>query len=73
MIPEILDGCGLVVPPGDVRALSDALRRLLADRVLAEALGRRARARCEEHYSFGAARRHLFPLLDALAAGRRQP
>jgi glycosyltransferase involved in cell wall biosynthesis len=72
MIPEILDGCGLVVPPGDVRALSDALRRLLADRALAEALGRRARARCEQHYSFDTARRHLFPLLDALADGRCQ-
>lgn len=71
MIPEILDGCGLVVPPGDVRALSEALRRLLADRALAEALGRRARARCEAHYSFAAARRDLFPMLDALAAGRR--
>lgn len=73
MIPEILDGCGLIVPPGDVRALSEAVRRLLADRVLAEALGRRARARCEEHYSFAAARRHLFPLVDALVAGRRPP
>jgi glycosyltransferase involved in cell wall biosynthesis len=73
MIPEILDGCGLIVPPGDVRALSEAVRRLLDDRALAEALGRRARARCEEHYSFAAARRHLFPLVDALAAGRRRP
>lgn len=73
MIPEILDGCGLIVPPGDVRALSEALRRLLADRALAETLGRRARARCEEHYSFAAARRHLFPMLDALAAARRRP
>jgi glycosyltransferase involved in cell wall biosynthesis len=72
MIPEILDGGGLIVPPGDVRALSEALRRLLADRALAEALGRRARARCEEHYSFAAARRRLFPLLDALAAGRQR-
>ena len=67
MIPEILDGCGLVVPPGDVRALGAALGRLLGDRAMAGALGRRARARCEEHYSFAAARRRLYPLVDSLA------
>jgi glycosyltransferase involved in cell wall biosynthesis len=70
MIPEILDGCGVVVPPGDVRALGEAVRRLLADRPRAEALGRQARARCQEQYSFVAARRRLYPLIDALAARR---
>jgi glycosyltransferase involved in cell wall biosynthesis len=73
MIPEVLDGCGLVVTPGDVTALREAIRRLLADRPLAEDLGRRARARCQEHYSFAAARRRLFPLVDALVGGRRSP
>lgn len=73
MIPEILDGCGLVVPPGDVRALGAALQRLLGDRAAAEALGRLARRRCEEHYSFTAARGHLYPLIDRLAAAHRLP
>ena len=68
MIPEILDGCGVVIPPGDVRALGAALGRLLGDRATAEALGRRARARCEEHYSFAAARRLLYPLVDGLVS-----
>ncbi len=27
-VPEILETCGLIVPPGDVNALADALRRL---------------------------------------------
>src|SRR5207244_11528969 len=31
MIPEILDGCGCLVPPGNVPALAGARRRLLAD------------------------------------------
>ena len=45
-----------------------ALGRLLGDRAMAEALGRRARARCEEHYSFAAARRRLYPIVDSLAS-----
>jgi glycosyltransferase involved in cell wall biosynthesis len=66
MIPEILEGCGVIVPPADVRALAAALRRLLDDPSEAEALGRRARARCEAEYSFRAARARLFPLLERL-------
>jgi glycosyltransferase involved in cell wall biosynthesis len=71
MIPEILGGCGLVVPPGDVAALAAALRRLLADAAAAAELGRRARARCREHYSFAAARARLFPLVEQVVAGHR--
>lgn len=70
MIPEILDGCGLVIPPADVRALAAALHQLLGDPAAAEALGRRARARCEERYSFAAARRRLYPLVDRAVGAR---
>ena len=70
MIPEILQGCGVLVPPGDVVALSTALRRLLDDPAGAAELGRRARVRCQEHYSFAAARAALFPLVERLAAAR---
>lgn len=68
MIPEILDGCGLLVPPGDVRALRAMLEGLLADTGRARELGRRARARCIERYSYTAARAALFPLIDRLVA-----
>jgi glycosyltransferase involved in cell wall biosynthesis len=67
MIPEVLDGCGLLVPPGDGRALRATLEALLADPARARELGRRARARCVERYSFAAARAVLFPLVDRLA------
>jgi len=67
MIPEILDGCGLVVAPGDVPALTSAIKRLLDDADEAAALGRRARQRCEAHYSFRVARTALFPLIEKLA------
>ncbi len=69
MIPEILEGCGLVVPPGNVKALAAAIARLLDDRNEAALLGRAARERCVERYSFGAARRDLFPLVER-ALGR---
>jgi glycosyltransferase involved in cell wall biosynthesis len=71
MIPEILDGCGLVVAAGDVRALAAALRRLLDDRNAAAALGRRARQRCVAEYSFTAARARLYPLMERFAAAVR--
>ncbi len=72
MIPEILEGCGLVVPPGDVRALGAAIARLADDAALARDLGARARARCVERYSFTSARRDLFPIVERLMsrAGR---
>jgi colanic acid/amylovoran biosynthesis glycosyltransferase len=46
-IPELVEHrvCGLLVPPGDARALADALRTLDADRDLRERLGRAARLR----------------------------
>jgi glycosyltransferase involved in cell wall biosynthesis len=64
MLPEILDGCGVLVPPGDVVALATALRRLLDDPAAAAELGRRARQRCCERYSYAAARAALFPLVE---------
>ncbi|MCI0547186.1 MAG: glycosyltransferase, partial [Candidatus Rokubacteria bacterium] len=70
MITEILDGCAVLVPPGDVAALGGAIGHLLDDAATARRLGELARARCVERYSFAAARRALFPLV-AQVLGRR--
>jgi glycosyltransferase involved in cell wall biosynthesis len=64
MIPEILDGCGVVVPPDDVPALAQAIGYLLDHPAEAAALGAKARERCVAEYSFAAARRRLFPLVE---------
>lgn len=68
MIPEILDGCGVLVRPGDVVALRAALARMLDDPAGSAELGGRARARCIERYSYATARAILFPMIDDLAA-----
>jgi glycosyltransferase involved in cell wall biosynthesis len=54
--PEIVEEgvSGLLVTPGDVEALAEAMRSLLADRARRERMGRAARVRAEE--SFDAAR-----------------
>lgn len=71
MIPEILEGCGVLVPPGNVDSLAAALRLVLDDPAGSAELGRRARARCQERYSFTAARAALFPIVERLVPGAR--
>src|SRR5881397_629413 len=72
MIPEILEGCGIVVEPGDVSALAGAIKRLLDNADEAATLGRRARERCEARYSFRVARSILFPLIEDLRPNRHE-
>jgi glycosyltransferase involved in cell wall biosynthesis len=69
MIPEVIAGCGLLAPPGDVPALAHAIERLLDHPEEAAALGRRARERAVERYSFASARALLFPLVQRVMAG----
>ena len=73
MIPEVLDGCGRIVAPGDVGALAAAVPQLLDPPAEARVLGEAARRRCAERYSFTAARALLFPLIDGLARSQRIP
>ena len=73
MIPEILEGCGLLVQPGDVAGLAGAIARLLDRPDEARALGAAARRRAVERYSFEAARAALFPLVERVRAGRSRP
>lgn len=67
-LPSILSGCGVIVQPGDVSALAQAIGKIASSRELADYLGRAARARCVELYSHQAMGRVLFPLFDSLLA-----
>jgi glycosyltransferase involved in cell wall biosynthesis len=51
-VPEILDEgqAGLIVPPGDVKELAEALRKLMADDELRRSLGGAAKKRFEESF-----------------------
>lgn len=55
---------GLLVPPGNARALADSLRRLLRDDALRAALGSAARRRYEEHFT----NQHMVRAHEALYA-----
>lgn len=68
MIPEILEGCGRLVEPGDPGDLARGLAWLLDHPAEAAALGRQARERCVARYSYAAARRVLFPLIERVLA-----
>ena len=50
-LPSVLEGCGRLVPPGDVEKLAAAVSELLSDSAQARALGERARTRCLENFS----------------------
>jgi len=58
------------VGPGDVAGLAGAIAGLLDRPDEARALGAAARRRAVERYSFEAARRALFPLVEQVRARR---
>lgn len=59
---------GLLVPPGDSQALSEALRALLSDEALASRLGSAARWRAVNHFSVERMIHEMAGLYEELAA-----
>ena len=58
-IPELVEHerTGILVPPGDARALAAALSRLAGDAGLRQRMGEAGRARAEEHFDVSGFRR----------------
>jgi len=74
-VDVIRDGVnGMLVPPGDVSALREAIRSLWADPARAEAMGKHGRQFIEEHHSFDNWVRDVYRVIDEVlrARGSRQ-
>jgi len=50
-IPDVIRGCGIVAPPGDIHGLATAVVTLLRDPELASTLGRRGHKRMHRRYT----------------------
>ncbi|KAA3646292.1 MAG: glycosyltransferase family 1 protein [Chloroflexi bacterium] len=60
----IPDETGLLVPPDDVDALTDALRQLIPDAQRRQQMGQAARQRVEEHYTWRSVAEQYLELLE---------
>ncbi|HEY0342685.1 MAG TPA: glycosyltransferase, partial [Steroidobacteraceae bacterium] len=74
-IPQVVvnDSNGLLVAPGDIDALADAIRRLLDDPALCERLGAAARATVETGFSLNEALAKLSGIYDRFGISARAP
>lgn len=66
-LPLILDGCGWVIPPGDVDALARTIGEAVNDPASAAARGRAAREKCVRMYAKEQTERDLVSMIEALA------
>jgi len=62
-LPLVLEGCGRLVPPGDVDKLTAAISELPSNPEEARVLGERGRARCLESYSMQLIGERLFEVV----------
>lgn len=69
-LPEVIGDGGVVVPVGDIGALSNAVTKILADRTFAEDLVERGRARARR-FDIGIAAGQLADVYGELAQTRR--
>ncbi|HEX2030077.1 MAG TPA: glycosyltransferase [Actinomycetota bacterium] len=69
-IPQIVVDAGILVPPGDDRALADAVDRLLVDASLRSRLGAGARRRAFAGFTWGHVADRAIEAVDALRTER---
>jgi len=70
-LPTTLEGCGRLVPPGDVSKLAEAISELLNNPAESRILGERARARCLTDYSIQSFGEKLREVVDRVIAQNR--
>ncbi|WP_422126845.1 glycosyltransferase WbuB [Thioalkalivibrio sulfidiphilus] len=72
-VGQVMDECGLRVPPGDARALAGAVTGLARDESRRRALGAKARAYAEKHLGYDSIMAHFEAELNALVHGTQRP
>lgn len=70
-IPEVLEGCGRVVTPGDPLKLAEALLELMGDPAEARRLGEAAREKVLRRYSYAHGAKVLGTLMREVVEGGR--
>jgi len=73
VIPEYIEGAGLLYPEGDVHALSDRMETLLADGGLRERLGMAGRKLVEDKYNWTAVARQTLRLYEEILGTSKNP
>ena len=63
-IPEALEGCGIVVDPGDIKAIAKGIKEIINNPDRAGAMGKRARVKCIEKFSWDAMERTLVQVIE---------
>ncbi|NJD78900.1 MAG: glycosyltransferase family 4 protein [Candidatus Methanoperedens sp.] len=66
-LPEILDGCGMIVEPSDIEGLSECINYILDNEKEAQIIGSNAREKCIKEYSFDAIENVLTGIFDKYA------
>jgi glycosyltransferase involved in cell wall biosynthesis len=72
-VPTIIDGCGYLVPAGDSRAVRTTIEHVLTHPDEAREMGRRARQRVIDRYSWDVMDRILFDAIESVVERRRSP
>jgi glycosyltransferase involved in cell wall biosynthesis len=63
-IPQILEGCGIVVEPGNVEQIAEKIEYVLEHAEEAAEMGGRAREKCVKEYSWEAMEKVLVEVFD---------
>jgi glycosyltransferase involved in cell wall biosynthesis len=63
-LPQILDGCGLIVEPEDISALAEKIDWVFSNPLEAEEMGRRAREKCVAEFSWTVMEKKLVGIFE---------
>lgn len=72
-LPSVLEGCGRLTPPGDVKALAESISDVLDHPDESRAMGQRARERCLSRYTLAETSRLLEKIVRRVAGEVQAP